>query len=236
MRTVDFDTAAANLNDDDLRAMNRNELKLSYAIFSVMESKLYYIAQEYDTFDDNHHARRDEVSECQDRVLRIYKEVFPNEVYDTNVWCCVFDDDDCITAREITKGVTAKFGTDSIEFISDDRDIFRANTTSTKAQEIEEFMRSEWAKELAGEDIDIDPIDFDEQYPPDLWSWNETEALVKKSKIKITIAPPKVVVKPEDEISDLLVKAKAALIQTGLSEEEALGRLQDLMGLRPCRF
>ncbi len=66
MRTVDFDTAVANLDDTKLRAMNKNELKLTFAILSAMAEKLHRFAREHDTFDVNWRARNKEVSDQQE--------------------------------------------------------------------------------------------------------------------------------------------------------------------------
>jgi len=231
MRKVDFDDARANLDDDKLRAMGRNELKLTYAIFCVMEEKLWSFANKHDTFDKNWRARNKKVTVCKDRIIRIYKEVFPNEIHDTEVYCCVYPEDDMVTAREITKGISAKFDTDALEFIDDDHYIFRVKTHGANAKEIEKFMRAEWTDDLAGEEIDISPIDLDCQYVPDLWSWNETAALVKKSKVTVTIAMPAIVPKPEAKVDALIAQAQKALIQTGLTRKDAVQRLMDEMNV-----
>jgi hypothetical protein len=226
MRKVDFDKADANLNDDDLRAMNRNELKLTYAIFTVMEEDLWRFANAHDTFDANWHTRNDKVTACQDRIKRIYDEVFPTEIKDVEISFGIPTDGPWV--EYVQKGLTAKFGAELIDVESYDDIFLQVKTTSNMTDDLAKYLLDEYGAEI---DIETETIEMEDRNMPDLWSWNETRELVEKSKVTVTIAKPDIVPKPQAEVDKLIAKAKKALIQTGLSPIDAAGLIMDELGV-----
>jgi hypothetical protein len=226
MRKVDFDNADANLDDDDLRAMNRNELKLTYAIFTVMEEDLWRFANAHDTFDANWHTRNDKVTACQDRIKRIYDEVFPNEIKDIEISFGMPTNGPWV--EYVQKGLTAKFGAELIDTESYDGIFLEVTTTSNMKDDLTKYLLDEYGAEI---DIEIEPIEMENRNIPGLWSWNETRELVEASKVTVTIDKPAIVPKPQAEVAELIAKAKKALMLTGRSPVEAAGLLLDEMGI-----
>ncbi len=224
--TVDLDTAVC--TRETMRELSDTQLALTFSIYSVMEEKLWYFAQKHDAFSDpKWEARSKQVTDAMDTIRDAYLANYPEKCF---VWYCHGTTrSDEYTYTGIERAITEEFGTEGISLMSA-RDYFSVEVSDAKMEPLRKFLK-ELDPDLA---FSQDPIDKDCIGKPVEGGWSYTNEIVKKAKIKVVIAMPDLTPKHEDIISDRLVTAKKSLEKTGLSEEEALGRLIDLMGFRPC--
>ena len=225
MPKVDFDTV--NLDGAELDKMNLNQLVLMYAIFYVMEADLWDFANKHDAFDDkNYRDRRAEVEECLGLIRFTYIHSFPENCLNWGFRGCLNDKaPDDLSHYDIESEIRKKFGTDGIQMDSESS-WFYVNTTELRKNEVEAFLKENWGDCL---DFSVDTHDFDGI--PEISNWSHARGIVKKAGIDVSIAMPELSPKPEAEIKELVEKASATLMQTGLSRVEAVERLMSAMNV-----
>jgi len=225
-KTVNLDTAVC--TNEGMRELNDTQLALTFSIYSVMEERLWRFANKHDAFNDPKWlARSAQIDTAMDTIRAAFIANYPEKCF---VWDCFGTTrGDDYTYTGIEKAITKEFGTEGIRLLSES-DYFHVEVSDAKMEPFRKFLK-ELDPDLA---FSQEPVDKDEIGKPVEGGWDYTADIVKKAKIKVVVAMPELTPKSEDVISNLLVKAKEGLEKTGLTEEESLGRLIDLMGFRPC--
>lgn len=222
-KTVNFDTAVC--TNETMRELNDKQLALTYSIYSVMESKLWYFAHKHDAFDDpNFKARRQQVFDAMDIIRAAYIASYPEKCF---MWYFGGSTtSELLTYKGIEKAVAEEFGTEGICLMSD-RDGVRIEVSDMKKEALEKFL-----KELDPDlELWMEPIDKDEIGQPINGGWDVAEDIVKKAGIKVEIAMPELTPKSSEVLDGYMKAATEALEKTGLSPADAIAKLADRMGV-----
>jgi hypothetical protein len=223
MRTVDFDTAT--VDPIKLRELTKEQLTLTYAIYFVMESKLWQFAHANEAFDDtNWRVRNKSVTNALDIIGATYVAQFPEDCFVWNFRGCSTDDK--YTHYGIQEAIEKTLGTDGITMDSESS-WFVVDTTDARKEGLERFLKDC----IPALKFTAEPADREFVRPPTIHSWNDAESIVKKAKVKVTVAMPKLSPKSPEIVKELVDDAVRALRMTGLPKTEAAERLIEALGV-----
>ena len=223
MRTVDFDTAT--VDPIKLRELTKEQLTLTYAIYFVMEAKLWEFANTNDAFDDtNWRVRNKSVTNALDIIGSTFVAQFPEDCFVWNFRGC--SEDDNYTHSGIEEAIEKTLGTDGI-MMDSESSWFVVNTTDARKEGLERFLK-ECVPALK---FTAEPADTEFVRPPTIGNWNDAERIVKKAKIKVIIAMPKLSPKSPEIVAELIEDAERALRMTGLDSIETVGLLMDKLNI-----
>jgi hypothetical protein len=239
MRKVDLDTAT--VDPTKLCELNRKELTLAYAIYHVMESKLWDFANDHDAFQDPKWIARNKlVTKALDIIGAIYIHQFPEDCFVWEFRGCLrslgndvegmdieFADDN-LSHYDIEKSIERTLGTDGIMMDSESSWFF-VNTTDIRKEGLERFLKSSFPRL----EFSVTPADDDHSdgRPPTIGNWGASARIVADAKVEVIIAMPELTPKPEAEIDKLLEQAEVALRKTGMNSVDAIERLMNYMDL-----
>jgi len=239
MRKVDLDTAT--VDPTKLCELNRKELTLAYAIYHVMESKLWDFANAHDAFQDpKWKARNKLVTDAMDVIGATFIAQFPEDCFvwefrgllrplsnDVKGMDIEFIDDN-LSHYDIEKAIENTLGTDGIMMDSESSWFF-VNTTDIRKEGLERFLKSSYPRlEFTATPADADHSDGS---PPTIGNWGSSARLVKDAKVEVIIEMPELTKKSDAEIAKLMETATEALHKTGLSRTDAIEILAFKMGV-----
>ena len=222
-KTVNLDTAVCTY--DEMAKLNDTQLGLTYAIYSVMESKLYYFARKHDASEDpNFLALRQKVTDAVDNIRAAFIANYPEKCF---MWYFGGSTtSELLTYKAIENAITKEFGTEGIWLMSE-RDEFRLEISDTKKEALEKFLQE------LDPDLDFwsEPNDKEDIGAPIVGGWDVTEEIVKKAGIKVVVEMPELTPKPQKQIHDMMVNAAEILQKTGLQPADAVAELAGQLGV-----